>query len=682
MAGRLTLTELDELTQAPAGAIDRALRSGLGHCLVHTADRPALPAHEPGLALAHDALRDAVLRLYRRSVGGLRQLIRRWAEAYRAAGWPGDTPDYLLTDYRSFLAGIGDVEGLVACVADSGRHDRMLATTGNDVAALAEIEHVGATVDAGRVADRRRWATLLTERERIIARSGLRTREDIARRLDIIRPYDLDRILDMVPPPVDLGAGRSAWRRSDVERLRSLPVRHPGVTTGDAEELQKARPPLQCVVDESINFHGSRVHVRIWKGRAEEGDRVVVVLGALHGKPNHTVNQVEELAGVVDVRFLDGCGGAATWFDYDIREGKHEIDNVVLRTPARRWRRPGGPSIAERFGKHSAQWSRSDISELERAVGGPVECYPDLAYTEDIILEWRRRLGEQVAVENDVADLRGLLAALTRLEDIAPDDPHAASAEVACVELADEIDIRRQNEAVRRWDDGTRPRYVPMHSKWPRSFAARLVPARLSGRDEERVARHRSERVWPWPEADLARHRELLDRLLAWRDDVGEHGDSPDQQLCAAVSRAADVVRHWILVAQGDVQAAPPGQRTSRVWGPLEITSDFDRWYHRTFRFGLVPEDTPVHRALRALFFDDCADHLRLGRDTRGRAVAYDPGTSACGGPMFAVDWPHERPPDGIPAGTFIVSGGEDGDRPAYLERPRCRHLGTAAATP
>ena len=426
------------------------------------------------------------------------------------------------------------------------------------------------------------------------------------------------------------------------------------------------------MVDESIDFHGSRVHVRIWKGRAEEGDRVVVVLGALHGSQTtpRVKARVEELAGVVDVRFLDGCGGAATWFDYDIREGKHEIDNVVLRTPARRWRRPGGPSIAERFGKHSAQWSRSDISELERAVGGPVECYPDLAYTEDIILEWRRRLGEQVAVENDVADLRGLLAALTRLEDIAPDDPHAASAEAACVELADEIDIRRQNEAVRRWDDGTRPRYVPMHSKWPRSFAARLVPARLSGRDEERVARHRSERVWPWPEADLARHRELLDRLLAWRDDVGEHGDSPDQQLCAAVSRAADVVRHWILVAQGDVQAAPPGQRTSRVWGPLEITSDFDRWYHRTFRFGLVPEDTPVHRALRALFFDDCADHLRLGRDTRGRAVAYDPGTSACGGPMFAVDWPHERPPDGIPAGTFIVSGGEDGDRPAYLERP------------
>lgn len=352
--------------------------------------------------------------------------------------------------------------------------------------------------------------------------------------------------------------------------MTSALFRAPEAPPKQTSDFAAVKPPLDRVTDECIDFRGSRVHIRIWEGRADEGDRLVVVLDALHDRPKFTVNLVEDLATVVDHRFLDGRGGAATWFDYYVRDGEHHITNIVLETVAPPWPWPWLGRLCGRARKRHVDpsrfrnptWGPTGISGLERAVGAKVECYPEQAYTEATVVEWQRRAGEQVEVEHDIADLRKLLACIARLEDVAPNDPRAALAGAACAELADEIVERRSMEAGMTWHDETASDRSGKRSGWPQLFAARLVRPRLGTRDEDRVTRHHLDHDWPWPPAELARRRELLGRLLDWGDGVGKYGDHPDQGLCAAITRAG------VSFATGSVLRTCSTGRPSRPRGP------------------------------------------------------------------------------------------------------------------
>ena len=64
--------------------------------------------------------------------------VRRWADQHVAAGWPDDTPQYLLDGYLEFLVQTEDTSRLAAL--PSPRRFRLLrARTGDDAAALEEI---------------------------------------------------------------------------------------------------------------------------------------------------------------------------------------------------------------------------------------------------------------------------------------------------------------------------------------------------------------------------------------------------------------------------------------------------------------------------------------------------------------------------------------------------------------
>lgn len=379
VARRLAESELYALTRALPDEIGRALRSGLGHCLICVTEAHENSAQDPILTLAHDALRNAVLRLYGSAVAGLRSRIHDWAIGYRADSWPSSTPRYFASDYPSLFADVNDVDGLLACVADAARHDFMLTISGSDMAALSEIERTRATVKLGSAINFELSDHFEAESRRIAARSGLLATNDLIHYFEIRWSGDLNRITDLLTP-VSLGATGTVWKKTDIDRLTTLPMQQAG-RTRDASTLVEARFPLDRVTDECIDFRGSRVHVRIWKGCADEGDRIVVVLGALHDKHNFTVNLVEDLATVVSHRFLGGYGGAATWFDYMIRDNEHHIDNIVLESIA-------PPSIVRSFGRpwkrslvgdvrfRNPSWMPTRISDLERVVGTTVECYP------------------------------------------------------------------------------------------------------------------------------------------------------------------------------------------------------------------------------------------------------------------------------------------------------------------
>jgi hypothetical protein len=684
-AGRLTEPELYELTKAPPDAIGEALRCGLGHCLTHVAEPQGAMAQEPVLAFAHDALRAAAQRVNRPAEAELRTRIMAWAAHYRTRGWPRSTPQYFLLGYPALLTDPLDIDELVDCAGDAARHDWMLAATQDDTIALGEIDHARAAARgvAGGI-DRDRWDRLAAERRRITARSGLLTARDLAQLLGIRGSVELERVADVLPPPVRLSWDGCAWMKDDVDRFRTLPVRDPGRTPA-AASLGAAEAPLELATDECVDFMGSKVHVRIWAGSVGGSTRTVVVLGVLHGQQNYVVNFVEDLAAAVDCRFLDGHGGAATWFDYRPRDGVHRVTTISLEAvgPPRserlvgRFTRPRQRPGADRVRFRSPTWLRADVAELERVVGGPVECYPPEAYVEAVVVERRRRAGEEVVlepveVEHDPADLRGLLGCIARLEDVAPSDARATAAAAACAELADEIISRREYAAHFDWQDGTTPEYGEPTAQWPQLFAARLVPPQLDARDEQRIARHGAVRSWPWSGAELARRCEVLEELDSWVHELGEYGDRPDEDLGAAVGRAAGILRHWIGVWHAvDRTPRPVAGPESVVWGPFLIDCEYDERYRRSVRWQQGRADSPAHRRLRTRFFAECAGHLRFGRDPRRRLVAHDPGSASCGAARFAVEWPHLPPPDGIPDDAAIVSGGSGaGDRPAYIQLP------------
>ncbi|WP_406101241.1 tetratricopeptide repeat protein [Streptomyces sp. NBC_01003] len=97
--------------------------------------------------------------------------LQAWADSYRAAGWPGHTPEYLLDGYFRFLASTGDVPRMTACATDSARHARLRMLTGGDVAAVHEVAACQAALAAHGAPDSTAAAVLEEIREALTTRN-------------------------------------------------------------------------------------------------------------------------------------------------------------------------------------------------------------------------------------------------------------------------------------------------------------------------------------------------------------------------------------------------------------------------------------------------------------------------------------------------------------------------------
>ncbi|WP_030318581.1 hypothetical protein [Streptomyces flavochromogenes] len=133
--GGLTADDLAELTGDVPYRVRDLLRTGPGRTFA---------LRGGGYLLAHEELVvQAREMLGPREQERWRGVLRGWAEDRRARGWPADTPAYLLHGWFTMLRAAGDQDGMVECALDAVRHDRLLAATGGDGAALAEIEAAG-----------------------------------------------------------------------------------------------------------------------------------------------------------------------------------------------------------------------------------------------------------------------------------------------------------------------------------------------------------------------------------------------------------------------------------------------------------------------------------------------------------------------------------------------------------
>ncbi|TDB76747.1 helix-turn-helix domain-containing protein [Micromonospora sp. KC723] len=128
--GGLTTEDLVDLTRLDPWVVDDHLTSG----------RVYQRSYRGAYQLAHEELVTQATRfLGVRNLDEHRGCLFEWASRYRDAGWPADTPEYLLHEYVPMLDAIRDLDTMVALTTDSTRYDRMLKATGGDATALRDV---------------------------------------------------------------------------------------------------------------------------------------------------------------------------------------------------------------------------------------------------------------------------------------------------------------------------------------------------------------------------------------------------------------------------------------------------------------------------------------------------------------------------------------------------------------
>ncbi|GIH09258.1 hypothetical protein Rhe02_73250 [Rhizocola hellebori] len=169
--GGVTVTDLEELTGQPRYIILDLLGSVFGRTLRGRLVPTANDAQHVYL-FAHDTLREQALGLLGGELTHYRQHIHTWADSYRRRQWPHQTPGYLLTGYPRLLDATGDLVRLAALAEDAIRHDRMLAHTGGDDTAYAEINMALSLLAAAAEPDIRTIVRIARHRESLQLRNS------------------------------------------------------------------------------------------------------------------------------------------------------------------------------------------------------------------------------------------------------------------------------------------------------------------------------------------------------------------------------------------------------------------------------------------------------------------------------------------------------------------------------
>ncbi|MFE9785214.1 hypothetical protein ACFYO7_07530 [Nocardia salmonicida] len=140
-ANGLSASELADLTELAPYEIDELLGTKAGRSFRARSSKAGTDnGGDPVYALAHETLqRTAEQRLGRPQLDRARQRLHAWANQYRDLGWPGDTPDFLLTRHFAVVKSAGDLTHQKRLALDTRRHDLILERTGGDLAALNEI---------------------------------------------------------------------------------------------------------------------------------------------------------------------------------------------------------------------------------------------------------------------------------------------------------------------------------------------------------------------------------------------------------------------------------------------------------------------------------------------------------------------------------------------------------------
>lgn len=171
--GGLSGRDLAELTGSQGWEIEEALHAVVGRTFTRQPTRVVSTAATEVYVLGHEELqRSATDFLGDARLEGYRQRLHSWADGYRRAKWPAETPVYLLLGYGRMLHAHADVTRLVECALDKARHERMLVVSGGDAASLAEIALTQDAILGRSPPDLRAMVLLTVHRDDLIQRNA------------------------------------------------------------------------------------------------------------------------------------------------------------------------------------------------------------------------------------------------------------------------------------------------------------------------------------------------------------------------------------------------------------------------------------------------------------------------------------------------------------------------------
>ncbi|MFD2473909.1 hypothetical protein [Amycolatopsis silviterrae] len=163
--GGLSSDDLAQLTQRRPRDVERVLNSVASRSFTR---RPAhwRPREAPEIfLLGHENLQREAVEAFGGDLSRYREAIDAWAAGHRSAGWPPDTPQFLLRGYFRLVQESGDAAVLADLAGDPARHERLLDVSGGELAAMGELDAARTALLSSGEPDLVRLITLDTYRD-------------------------------------------------------------------------------------------------------------------------------------------------------------------------------------------------------------------------------------------------------------------------------------------------------------------------------------------------------------------------------------------------------------------------------------------------------------------------------------------------------------------------------------
>lgn len=170
--GGLTAPDLAEITGLLPWQVKDCIGTVTGRSFSFR-DPYFTPEGPAAYLLGHEELQVTAMELLGPSrLAAYRSRIRAWANGYCSLRWPPETPEYLLRGYFRMLAAAQDTAGMLSCVTDIHRQDRLLALSGADADALTEIRTLRNRLASSAAPDLVALTKLAIHRDRLYDRNA------------------------------------------------------------------------------------------------------------------------------------------------------------------------------------------------------------------------------------------------------------------------------------------------------------------------------------------------------------------------------------------------------------------------------------------------------------------------------------------------------------------------------
>lgn len=456
-----------------------------------------------------------------------------------------------------------------------------------------------------------------------------------------------------IPQPITLGPRVNLLVRAQVESIAAGEGH-----TMFVDSVPRPAQPLEKRVDSVVDGRGripdfldgpQYFHVRIYTPADRSYE--IIVIGQMTGTVMAPSNRIETVAREI-LPLVQAELEETLWLTIDPRESlnNHHITAETLTYGAAsqyqaQWDQ--GSVIEGLPAFTSSTVTEIDFDEVASLLGQAPEWYDGHAYSRDVVEYWQRnRRPKRVTV--DPRGMIPLAAAAKTFGSDAVDGSHSEVARDALTVVTHEL-LRREQSPV-PLERPTRPEAATTVTSLDQPFMVDFDALPSVGAE------------------DLAeeRHPDVVRELRAWRREVDEYSQSPQQELTAAIDQALAVAvmnlrREAFLSGtrlDPDVEFDAPERVRS-----AEISGSWDQKWLRGLR-RVSPDDAALRRQIAIIEDKSLSVGAYLADDLTGAFVGVEDPELTIG-----TDFTYlvTTSPVSFDPADRIVADGAGGHRPLYL---------------